>query len=46
MLRIHDKTLILANAADAAAWRFVRLTPVGFRRTAGLDEALVEPQMR
>jgi hypothetical protein len=46
MLRTHDTTPSLANVAGAAAWRFVRLMPVGFRHTAGLDEALVEPQMR
>ena len=46
MLRTHDTTPIPANVADAAVWQFARLTPVGFRRTAGLDEALVEPQMR
>ncbi len=46
MLRTHDTNPTLANAANAAARRFVRLMPVGFRRTAGLDEALVEPQMR
>ena len=46
MLRIHTNTPTLASAADAVAWQFVRLVPAGFRRTAGLDEALVEPQMR
>jgi hypothetical protein len=46
MLRTHDTNPILADAADAAAWRSVRLMPAGFRRTAGLDEALVELQMR
>ena len=46
MLMTHATTPILANAADAAARRFVRLVPAGFRRTAGLGEALVEPQMR
>ena len=46
MLRAHTNTPILAGAADAAAWRFDRLMPAGFRRSAGLGEALVEPQMR
>ena len=46
MLRIHTNTPTLASAADAVAWQFVRLLPVGFRRTAGLDTALVELQMR
>ena len=46
MLRTHTNTPTLASAADAAVSRFVRLMPVGFRRTAGLDAALVELQMR
>ena len=46
MLRIHTNTPTLASAADAAAWQFVRLTPMGYRRTAGLHTALVELQMR
>ncbi len=46
MLRTHTHTPTLASAADAAAWQFVRLMPAGFRRTAGLDTALVELQMR
>ena len=46
MLRTHTNTPTLASAADAAAWQFDRLVPAGFRRTAGLDAALVELQMR
>jgi hypothetical protein len=46
MLRIHTNTPTLASAADAVAWQFVRLVPAGFRRTAGLETALVELQMR
>jgi hypothetical protein len=46
MLRTHANTPTPASAADAAAWRLVRLMPAGFRRTAGLDTALVELQMR
>jgi hypothetical protein len=46
MLRTHTNTPNLASAADAAVSQVVRLVPVGFRRTAGLDAALVELQMR
>ena len=46
MPRINTNTPTLASAADAAAWQFVRLLPAGFRRTVGLDTALVELQMR
>ena len=46
MLRIDTNTPTLASAADAAAGQFVRLMPAGYRRTAGLDTALVELQMR
>jgi hypothetical protein len=36
----------LAEAADAAAWQFVRLTPGGSPRRLRCGSALVERQMR
>ena len=36
----------LAEAVDAAAWQFVRLTPAGSPRRSRYASALVERQMR
>jgi hypothetical protein len=39
-------TTYLAEAADAAAWQLVRLTPAGSPRRSRCASALVERQMR